>query len=451
MNYYNHGSSDICRQSINDFERYVNPQDITISPQYSIEVYVQGLDAPVGMAFTDDGDIIIAESGYASGEAKVLRLSNEQIETIADGFDPPISGISYHAGDTYITHRGKITVLKYNGTKQMLIDGLPRQGDYWACNVAVGMDNKIYFGQGTQTNSGVVGSDNKWVYDYPFVCDYPGEYIMMVGQNFSEQNLFSANEETIYTGGFSPYGIPNMPYEVKKGIVKASGSILRANPDGTNLELVAWGLRYPTHIEFDNTGRLFASNQSYETRGSRPIANAPDEFQLIAPGQWYGWPDYAGGEPITQPRFRTEGGPQPEFLIMNHPGVPPGPYATFPSNAYIAGFGFNYNRNFGPYGDVYIAEFGGGGRIVPGIETPYIGVGHRISRIDMITGGVTTFAMNKSGFTSSITGEGGFSRPADIKFGPDGMMYVVDMGLNLQNDLSSYIPKTGVIWRIRKV
>lgn len=437
-------------QSMVYSSRYINPQDITISQDYIIEIFAEGLDAPSSIAFTGEGDLLIAESGYITQNPRILRLHNGQVEVIAEGFDPPVTGVTYHNDEIYVSHLGKITVIRPNGTKQIIIDGFPRHGDYWGSNVTFGPEGKMYFGQGTQTNSGVVGRDNSWLYDHPFVCDHPGEYIMMVGQNFVEQNIFSAKGELAVTGAFSPYGIANMPYEVKKGINKASGAIMRANTDGSELELISWGFRYPLHVEFDNIGRLFAANQSYEVRGSRPIANAPDEFLLVIPGQWYGWPDYVAGEPVTEARFKPEGREQPEFLLLNHPNIPSRPYASFPSFSYIAGFDFNYNKNFGPYGDVYIAEFGGGGRITPGVETPYLGFGHRISKIDMLTGGVTTFAMNKSGFPSSITREGGFSRPVDVKFGPDGAMYILDLGLNMPNDLSMYIANTGVIWKVTR-
>ena len=70
----------------------------------------------------------------------------------------------------------------------------------------------------------------------------------------------------------------------------ASGSILRANPDGSKLELVAWGLRNPFRLRFDRFNRLFTANHGIDVRGSRPIANSPDEFQWIRQNTWYGFP-----------------------------------------------------------------------------------------------------------------------------------------------------------------
>src|SRR5699024_10409466 len=108
-----------------------------------------------------------------------------------------------------------------------------------------GSDGKMDFGQGTATNSGVVGTDNSyWVKNHPQFHDYPGEDIILKSKNFITEDFLTNSEEDIaITGGYSPYGVPSKPYEKVKGVTKASGSILRANPDGSCLELVAWGLR----------------------------------------------------------------------------------------------------------------------------------------------------------------------------------------------------------------
>jgi glucose/arabinose dehydrogenase len=432
-------------------ERYLNPDSISLPSGYRIEVFAQGLDSPISMQFASDQSIYIAESGFTSDNPKILRLLGGNFELVADGFNQNISGITIRDSDIYVSHRGFISVIDAAGARKDIISGLPSFGDYSNSRVAFGADHKLYFGQGTTTNSGVVGDDNLWLVNRPFLHDYPGSYIMLRGQNFETQNRFVEAEEVTYTGAFSPYGIPNMPYEVKKGVTKASGSILRANSDGSQLELVAWGLRHPFYVKFDESNRLFSVNRGFDVRGSRPIANVPDDFYQIVPGEWYGWPDFTGGEPVTLDRFRMDGGPQPEFLLLNHPGIPPRPYTIFPAHSSISGFDFNYNSDFGPYGDVYIAEYGTLGRATIGGTSPqYAGIGHRVSRIDMNTGGVTTFAINRSGFSTSITNEGGFSRPIDVTFGPDGALYVLDVGVNAIDNPNYYYPYTGVIWRIER-
>jgi glucose/arabinose dehydrogenase len=442
----------LCSQTIGETERYLNPADINISPGYRIEVFVQGLDSPISMFFTENEDMIVAESGLTSGNPRVLLLVNDHFEVIAENFRVPITGTNYLKGSIYVSHRGFVSTVTLDGTRQNIITGLPSNGDYYNSRVVIGPDNKIYFGQGTVTNSGVVGPDNDWVTTNPLLCDYPGDYIMLVGQNYESYNIaiLEAAREIIYTGGFSPYGVPNLPYEVRKGVVKASGGILRANLDGTELELFAWGFRNPAYIKFDQRGRLFVSNNGYEVRGSRPIANAYDEFYNVEPGVWHGWPDYSGGEPVNTSRFTPEGGILPEFLLKSHPNIPPLPFVTFPTNSNIMGFDFNYNSEFGPYGNIYIAEFGSRLPVMEEDSIPYSSMGHRISRIDNATRTVNTFAMNKSGFPASITSEGGFERLSEIVFGPDGAMYVLDSGVSYRDNPNAFIPQTGVIWRISR-
>jgi glucose/arabinose dehydrogenase len=103
------------------------------------------------------------------------------------------------------------------------------------------------------------------------------------------------------------------------GQVKASGTILRMRPDGSDLQVYAWGLRNPFSVRWGPDGRLYASDNGYDERGPRPIANAPDMLWHIREGAWYGWPDYAAGIPVTDPRFRSRRGPAPRFLMAAHP------------------------------------------------------------------------------------------------------------------------------------
>lgn len=433
-----------------DSLRNANPKDINLPPGYNIEILALGLDNPIGMAFAENGDLYIADSGIGSGDPKLLRLTNGHFEIVAKNFKAPISGISLLDGSIYISHKGYITVIYSNGTRQNIISGLPCNGDYSISNVAFGPEGKIYFGMGTATNSGVVGPDNQWVFEHPLLHDEPASNIMVNGQNFETNNMLNMNRENVYTGSFSAYGVSNNQFETKKGVLKASGSILRANRDGTQLELVAWGFRNPIRINFDREFRLLAANRSYDVRGSRPVANAPDEFHNVMLGVWYGWPDYSVGEPLTSPRFKPEGGRQPEFLLTTHPNIPPKPFAEFPPHSSIMGFDINYNSNFGAYGDIYFAEYGSLGPATMGPSIPYAGIGHRVSRLDINTQEVSSFIINKSGLPALTTRDTGFGRLVDVKFGPDGAMYILDIGISDPYDVNQYIANTGVIWKVTR-
>jgi glucose/arabinose dehydrogenase len=230
-------------------DRVVNPEVISVPAGYQIEAFATGLDTPVGITFTADGDILIADAGSATGIAKVIRLSNGQFETIAEGFSVPITGIKYWNRDIYVSHRGMISVIKPDGTRLDIISGLPSFGDYSNNCVTFGQDNKMYYGQGTATNSGVVGLDNSWIFTHPYFSDTAGSYITVNGYDFETRNVFIPAAVTAFTGAFSPFGVPNnQDIELLRGNYKASGSIMRANPDGSELELLAWGFRNPFQV-----------------------------------------------------------------------------------------------------------------------------------------------------------------------------------------------------------
>lgn len=428
--------------------RKLNPNDVTVPSRFKIEVFAEGLNAPINLLFTDTGEMFVADAGVTDGNGKVLKYSQSGFSVVADGFTPPLTGINHYNDNIYVSHRGFITIIKPDGQKENVLAGLPSWGDHHNNRVVFGIDGKMYFGQGTATNSGVVGEDNGWVPRYPFFHDYPGANVHLFGQNFVSKDVLAPSvEEMAYTGAYSPFGVPSIPGEQVKGFIKTSGSILRANPDGSQLELVAWGLRNPFRLKFDRQNRLFATNHGMDERGSRPIANSPDEFQWIRLGVWYGWPDYTGGYPVTLPQFKPDGKPQPTILLAQHPMRPPTPVAVFPPHSAAMGFDFNYNPDFGPIGDAFVAEFGSGAPGTTGGK-PLPQVGHRVSRIDMRTGRRKNFAINKTGLEASETGDGGLERPIDLVFGPSGDMFVLDMGTRSQGE--GFMPHTGVIWRITR-
>ncbi len=439
-------------QNTGNYERKLDPSDIYIVKGYRIEAYLYGFNAPSGIVFDEGGNLLIAESGFASGNPRILKFTDNKYEVIAENFNIPISGINYLNDVIYVSHRGYVTKIYKDGKRENIVAGLPSNGDYYNSPVTFSPDNKIYFGQGTVTNSGVVGNDNVWVSESPLLCDYPGDYIMLYGQNFDTNNIFteSLQNDIAVTGAFSPYGISNVPFEVRKKYTKASGSIIRANLDGSDLEQVAWGFRNPTYLKFNLSGELFTTNNGYKPVGSRPIGNATDDFFYVTPKLWYGWPDYSGGEEITLPRFVPSNGVPPSLLLKNHPNIPPKPYVSFPSNSTLRGFDFNNNIDFGPYGDVYIAEYGSTVYSKLGEASPYASAGHRISKIDMKTRTISTFAINKTGFSATISNGGGFERLTHVLFGPDAAMYIVDMGMNILDNPDAFIPNTGVIWRVTR-
>ncbi|MFP5371162.1 MAG: sugar dehydrogenase, partial [Actinomycetes bacterium] len=111
--------------------------------------------------------------------------------------------------------------------------------------------------------------------------------------------------------------------EELQGAVPCTAAVMCCKPDGTDLELVAWGLRNAFALGFLDDGRLLAVDQGPDDRGSRPIGNAPDLLFEVRPARWYGWPDFVGGDPVTDDRYRPERGPRPTFVLADHDRLPP--------------------------------------------------------------------------------------------------------------------------------
>lgn len=416
--------------------RYVNPRDIRLPGGYAAQVFARGLTAPGSIAFDGDGVMYITDSGITDGNGKLLRHCSGGFQVTADGFNPPVTGITYYEGSVYVAHKGSITSISKDGSRKDIIRGLPSFGDHANSGAAFSSYGKMYFGQGTATNSGIVGTDNrKWLMKYPFFHDLPGEKIRLNGHNFETENIMSAAwDEKISTGAFLPFGTASSAGEIVSGALKASGSILYCGLDGSGLKQAAWGLRNPCCLRFDDKNRLFCTNRGMTLAGSRPVAASPDEFLLIKHGYWYGWPDFTGGLPVTAPQYKPKGMDRPKFLLAEHPMTPPFPYALFEPGSGAAGFDFSPDSAFGR-GDAYIAEFG---------NDANTRTGRKISRLDMRTRTLTSFAYNKTAGRYS----GGFARPSDVKFGNDKAMYVADYGLFGSG--GELIPDTGVIWRIYK-
>jgi glucose/arabinose dehydrogenase len=431
-------------------QRSIDPNDIALPPDFAAEAYITNLTTPIDMEFAEDGSLYIGDAGIISGGGKIIRCHRGMAEVVASGFEPPLTGITLHKGKIYAAHRGSVTAVDPDGTKTDIIEGLPSLGDHHNNKVVFGPDGRMYFGQGTATNSGVPGPDNDWVKKSPFFHDFPAEEIVLAGQNFRSENMLShARCDDTFTGAYSPYGVAASPGEVIKGIERANGSILSVNEDGSDLTTVAWGFRNPFRIRFDRKKRLFVANHGMDVRGSRPVANATDEIYIVKPGCWYGWPDYSGGLPVTMPQFKPEGKPQPEFILAEHPMIPPKPLAVFTPHSALTGFDFNYGYEFPGYGNIYIAEFGSEApETTGGKPLPY--VGHRVSMAALDTGRILAFAVNKSGMAASETGGGGLERPTCALFGPDGALYVADFGVESKGNARGYMPHTGLIWRICK-
>jgi glucose/arabinose dehydrogenase len=431
--------------------RRLDAKDIKVPDGYAIEAVVANLSVPTTAIF-DGEDLLIAESGWVNtARPRVLRVRPDGQVSVAagEGLEGPVTGLLVHDGQLVVSHKGKVSVVEVGGRLRDIVTELPSKGDHQNNNLVLGPDGKLYLGQGTTTNAAVVGVDNYifgWLPEAPQAHEVPCKDITLVGQNFESDNPLRKDGSKVTTGAYKPFGTPAAPGELVKGEVKCGGSILRFDPDGSNLELVAWGLRNPFGLEFDRGGQLWAAYHGADVRGSRNIFNDPDYLVRVEPGAWYGWPEFFDGRPVTEGRFDAPGKPKPEFLWKEHPPLARA-FTTFGTHEGSNGLAFAPGGAFGFDGDAFVAMFGTFVGVTTGINLQP--AGSRVVRVDMQTGQVHDFASNFLPGPAFANQQGGFDRPSDVVFGPDQGLYVVDWGAStLTPEGLKLQPQTGVIWRI---
>jgi glucose/arabinose dehydrogenase len=305
---------------------------------------------------------------------------------------------------------------------------------------------------GSATNSGIVGPDNaafEWLPDFPDTHDVPAFDVTLAGVNMESHDVLGDQRTAVRTGAFVPYRTETQRGQVIPGSVKST-ALLRCDLDGGNLEIVAWGLRNPHGIDFHPDGRLFVTEHGMDSR-NRHIIGDYDDFYEIVQGAWYGWPDFASGLPLDDPRWGA-GGTARGPLLAGHPDPdPPKPFVTFEPHAAANGFAFSRGGAFGFEGDAFVALFGDLAPVTtPRILSPR---GYKVARVDMANRRVIDFAVNRIEGPASKLPHGGFERPSHCAFGPDGMLYVIDFG---EIDIAPEAPGvrlqagTGTLWRIRR-
>ncbi|MBI4788473.1 MAG: PQQ-dependent sugar dehydrogenase [Chloroflexi bacterium] len=425
--------------------RKFNPADVRLADGYRLQAAFANLNAPTTALFDGD-DFIVAES---SSPARIIRIKPDGTVTpiVNRGLRGPVAGLALKDGALYVSHKGKVSVVDADGKLRDILTDLPSEGEHQNNHIAVGPDGKLYLAQGTITNAGVVGLDDYalgWLDLHPDLREIPCEDVPLLGQNYRTQNPFSQEPGSmVLTGAYEAFGIPTIIGATAKGNLKCGGSILRFNPDGSNLELVAWGLRNPVGLQFDRAGQLWVTSQGTEPRGSRSILNDPDYLVRIERGAWYGWPDYFDGRPVTDERFQVPGKSPPGFLWDAHPRLSQA-FLTFAPQQATSGFAFSPGAAFGFEGDAFVAM--AGPLAVADDSNPS---GFRIARVDLVNRQAYDFATNAETGPAYRNSSGGFDHPADILFGPDGSMYVVDPGVPAVTAQGvKYAPGTGVIWRI---
>jgi glucose/arabinose dehydrogenase len=309
--------------------------DVELPGGFAAFVAVDDLSSPTSLAVDDEGRVYVSEV-----DGTVWRLSDENGDGAFETRDrfvevaPQITGIALAPdGALYVSHTGRVTVardLNGDGVAEdvhEIVSGLPN-GRHQNNGLAFGPDGKLYMTNGSTCND----------------CQEADP---------------------------------------------RSATILRLNPDGSDLQVFARGLRNPYDLTFTPDGRLWATDN-----GSDPPCNTIDELNLIVEGGDYGWPYSPGCEAFAK-------------------GLPP-----------VAALGFNtssdglvyYDANAFPaddHGSFFVAQFGANsgdpdiGKRVVNMKVRETPQGPRDE--------VTDFAL-------------GLDHPLDVAVDRDGSLLVADYG-----------------------
>lgn len=417
-------------------------------------VVAGGFNFPSSLAFDTNGNAYVGETGIGFARTprggRVWKVTPDGEKSLqAEGFGL-ITGLVFHDGSLWVSqgsNPGRIDRLELDGTVTTVIDNLPGGGNYHTGEVAFGPDGKMYWGQGSMTNMGIVGLDALimgWLKKLPHSVDIPGYDIVLNDVRVETRDPFNVNDPdaTIETGPFTQIGQQLAPGTRIPGQVPATAAIHRANPDGTELELVAWGVRNAFGLRFLPDGRLLAMDQGPDDRGSRPVGDVPDYLWEIKPGAWYGWPDFLGGIPVTDERWKPETGEHPTFILANHDELPKPekPLVEFYTHTAATKFDVDPRSNGGT---LVAALFGD--------ETPMT------AAPGFPTVGRALVLIRTSDWSQHVLLTQDMKRPIDVRFNPvDGSLWVLDFGAFEMENRHSGVevvaePGSGVIWRVESL
>ncbi len=393
-----------------------------------LELVAEGFSFPTSLTFDEAGVVYLAESGLPFGGAspggRIWRIAPGGSRLLlAKGLRAPVNGLTFHKGSLYVSeggHPGCISRLDLNGQTTVILENLPGPGNYHTNMVAFGPDGKLYFSQGAMTNTGIVGLDAYelgWLRRLPHAHDIPGYDIVLTGVNIETANpLKNEAGAQVQTGAFAPFGMRTEAGQRIPTQLPCTAAVMRCNPDGSNLELVAWGLRNAYGLGFLPDGRLLATDQGADDRGSRPVGNVPDMLFEVRQGAWYGWPDFIGGDPITDEQYQPVRGPAPTFVLANHHELPSPERPLLRFSPHAAAVKFAVLPSSLPQwaGHICVALFGDE---VPMTAPSGPRVGRSVARIDPADWSFHPLVSDK------------LSRPIDVRYNPaDGFLYALDFG-----------------------
>ncbi len=310
---------------------------------------------PTVVTFDSSGAMVVL-----SLDGHIVKMTDDDHDGYAETstmlFDDPgdkvnyAVGLAYHDGKTYISDAGRISILTDSDndgkldTIQPIVEGLPTWKHTFHSNngIAFGPDNKLYVGVGATTDHGPL------------------------------QDKYEA-------------------------------SILRMNPDGSDLEVFATGFRNPYDLTFSPKGELFTADNSPDEPDSTLAYLPPEELDFVQQGKNYGFPYVYG--------------------MAGSAGDYTAPVNDFYTSSASSGLTYYSATQFPPdYRGIFVAQFGTGAAFPKQLALQN---GQIVAFVKLTSDGKGGYTGKWQPFARFRT-ELGVYNPIDVTVGPDGALYVME-------------------------
>jgi glucose/arabinose dehydrogenase len=328
----------------------VSGQTLRVPRGYAVSVVAAGLGGPRFMAFDDAGNLLVG----AADDGVVYRVpfTDGQLgepEVLISGLQQPASVAIFTADDgpyLYVGEIHQVSRFAYDpagsvGAQEVVIADLPT-GGHRTRTVAFGPDGMLYLAVGSSCN----------------IC---------------------VEEEPIRS------------------------TISRANPDGSDLQIIATGLRNPVGLAFQpDTDLLWATVNERDNQGNEI---PPDLVTIVEEGANYGWPACLPPDATPQESGADCSGVTPPTVGIQAHSAPLG-------LAFLQGEGVPTELS----GDLIVAQHGSWNREPPAAPKLLLidfEDGTPVAARDFVTG------------WQDASGER-WGRPAGVEVAPDGSLIVSD-------------------------
>jgi glucose/arabinose dehydrogenase len=312
-------------------------QGIRVPAGFRVETFARGLAQPTALAYGPDGRIYATQTG---GTLVAIRRGTTRPAVLVRNLRTPL-GLAWRGRTLFVSEQGRLERLVLRAgrlvDRHVVVKGLPF-GRHQQDNVVLGPDGRLYWGSGS-------------------TCDA-----------CRERDARSA-------------------------------TVLSLRPDGSNLRILARGLRNPYGLAFQpGTRRLYASVNGEDALGTARDPEPAEMVVVVHPDAFYGWPRCWPNARTLSLSGRCRGVTRPAAYLEPHSSAD--------------GIAFYTGRTFprGYRGNLFVAEWG---------EYLSARFGRRLVRVELRPNGtarrVTVFAS-------------GFAHPLALLVDHKGALLVADWG-----------------------